>query len=181
MRRSRNGPPTLTARQRDVLELIARGHSNREIASRLQLSENGVKAHVARLLVKFSVPNRAALVRAALPGRGESDASGPDLYLLLKETLSDVVGPTATEALLRRAVRRATTLAPQIDALAPERSEGEPPVGHRSEDEHVSVGMRAILRELWPLLIDMTGPVVVGRLERQGLVPDAEPRAGGPM
>ncbi len=180
MRRSRNGPPTLTARQTEVLELIARGHSNREIASRLQLSENGVKAHVARLLVKFGVPNRAALVRAALPGRGEADTSGPDLYLLLQETLSDVVGRTATEALLRRAVRRATSRAPRIDAPASEGSEGEPPVG-RSDDEHVSVGMRAILRELWPLLIDMTGPVVVGRLERQGLTPDGEPRAGGQM
>lgn len=181
MRRLKNGPPLLTARQREVLELVARGHSNKEIASRLQLSENGAKAHIARLLVKFGVPNRAALVRAALPGRGESDASGPDLYLLLQETLSDVVGRTATDALLRRAVRRATSRAPRIDAPTPEGSEGEPPVGRRSDDEHVSVGMRAILRELWPLLIDMTGPVVVGRLQRQGLMPDGEPRAGGQM
>lgn len=61
------GSNGLTARQVEVLELVASGRSNREIALLLRVSENGVKAHVARLLVKFGVPNRAALVHAACP------------------------------------------------------------------------------------------------------------------
>lgn len=164
MRRSKDGPPTLTVRQREVLELVAHGQSNKAIASRLRVSENGVKAHIARLLVKFDVPNRAALVRAALPERGETDRSALDLYLVLHETLTEVVGRTATDALLRRALQRATSRDPGVDALTPES-------GGRY--------LRAILRELWPLLIDITGPVVVARLRRHGLVPDGEPHGGG--
>ena len=164
MRRSKDGPPTLTVRQREVLELVAHGQSNKAIASRLRVSENGVKAHIARLLVKFDVPNRAALVRAALPEPGETDRSALDLYLVLHETLTEVVGRTATDALLRRALQRATSRDPGVDALTPES-------GGRY--------LRAILRELWPLLIDITGPVVVARLERHGLVPNGEPHRGG--
>lgn len=176
MRRSRDGPPTVTARQREVLELVASGQSNREIASRLRISENGVKAHIARLLVKFGVANRAALVRSALPGRGETGEAAPDLCLLLHETLSEVVGRTATEALLRRALRRAAARDPQLEALMPENGEGSPPVQWWSDRERGLIRMRAVLRELWPLLVENTGPVVVARLERRGLVPDGEPR-----
>ena len=39
--------------------------------------------------------------------------------------------------------------------------------------------LRAVMRELWPLLIEITGPVVVARLERRGIVPDGAPRRGG--
>ena len=76
---SRNGAPTLTARQIEVLKLVAGGHSNREIATLLHVSENGIKAHIARLLVRFGVPNRAALVRVALPDDG--GASGSVMYV----------------------------------------------------------------------------------------------------
>ncbi len=176
MRRSKDGPPAVTPRQREVLELVATGHSNREIASRLQISENGVKAHVARLLVKFGVANRAALVRSALPGRSEAVESAPDLYLLLNETLSEVVGQTATKALLRRALLRAASRDPQLEALMPESGATSPPVQWWSDPERGLVHIRAVLRELWPLLVDSTGPVVVARLERNGLVPDGEPR-----
>src|SRR3990170_6787023 len=125
---SRNGAPTLTARQLEVLKLVAGGHSNREIAALLHVSENGIKAHIARLLVRFGVPNRAALVRVALPDDGGASGSVPEIYGLLHETLSEVIGRTATEALLRRALRRASAQDPELAALARKGSEEGAPV-----------------------------------------------------
>jgi pimeloyl-ACP methyl ester carboxylesterase/DNA-binding CsgD family transcriptional regulator len=58
---------TLTAREREVLALVAEGRSNASIAQRLQLSEHTVKRHVANILLKLDLPTRAAA--AALVGR----------------------------------------------------------------------------------------------------------------
>jgi DNA-binding NarL/FixJ family response regulator len=52
----------LTPREREVLEHIARGASNAEIAGALWLSEATVKSHVNRLLAKTGLANRAQLV-----------------------------------------------------------------------------------------------------------------------
>ncbi|QSB15625.1 response regulator transcription factor [Natronosporangium hydrolyticum] len=64
----------LTGRERDVLELLAEGISNAEIAARMHLSAGTVKDHVSALLTKLRVHNRvqAALVaqRAGLLGPG---------------------------------------------------------------------------------------------------------------
>lgn len=55
----------LTPRQRQVLELIAAGQSNKEIARSLSLGEGTVKIHVTALLRALGVPNRAAAVAMA--------------------------------------------------------------------------------------------------------------------
>jgi DNA-binding NarL/FixJ family response regulator len=61
--------PRLTARERDVLDLLAEGCSNRAIARRLRLSEATVKGHVGAILDKLHVSSRLeALVRAAEAG-----------------------------------------------------------------------------------------------------------------
>jgi DNA-binding NarL/FixJ family response regulator len=51
-------PPALNASQVAILRLISRGHSNREIAAEVHLSENTVKTHVQEIFRKLGVRNR---------------------------------------------------------------------------------------------------------------------------
>jgi pimeloyl-ACP methyl ester carboxylesterase/DNA-binding CsgD family transcriptional regulator len=55
-----NGDSPLTAREAEVLRLVATGMSNREIAGTLVLSEHTVHRHVANILGKLSLSSRAA-------------------------------------------------------------------------------------------------------------------------
>ncbi|MCE7007444.1 response regulator transcription factor [Kibdelosporangium philippinense] len=55
----------ITERETDVLTLIAKGHSNAEIAQRLYVSQGTVKTHVSHLLGKFKARDRAQLVIVA--------------------------------------------------------------------------------------------------------------------
>ena len=57
---------TLTAREVDVLRLIVAGHSNREIATLLYISEGTVKTHVNHILMKLGVSDRTQAVTTAL-------------------------------------------------------------------------------------------------------------------
>ncbi len=54
----------LTPRRREVLELLVRGMSNKEIARALGLGEGTVKVHIAALLYALGVTNRAAAAAA---------------------------------------------------------------------------------------------------------------------
>ena len=58
--------PALSPRERQVLALLAHGHTNREIATRLTLSVKTIETHRARLSDKLGLHNRADLVRLAL-------------------------------------------------------------------------------------------------------------------
>ncbi len=63
--------PELTAREREVLDLIAQGLSNPEIAARLYLSPKTVRNHVSNIFAKLQVADRAqAIVRARRAGLG---------------------------------------------------------------------------------------------------------------
>jgi DNA-binding NarL/FixJ family response regulator len=55
----------LTDREREVMQLVARGMTNAEIGRRLYLVEATVKAHVTSILSKLSLRNRAQIVVAA--------------------------------------------------------------------------------------------------------------------
>jgi NarL family two-component system response regulator YdfI len=53
---------TLTPRERDVLDMLARGLSNKQIGARLTLAENTVKFHVASILAKLDATTRTQAV-----------------------------------------------------------------------------------------------------------------------
>ena len=63
--------PELTEREREVLHLIAQGHSNDAIARRLFLSGKTVRNHVSNIFSKLQLADRAeAIVRARESGLG---------------------------------------------------------------------------------------------------------------
>jgi DNA-binding NarL/FixJ family response regulator len=84
-RTTRRDLSSLTGREIEVLELMARGLSNTELAERFQVSQATVKTHVARILSKLQVQNRVQAVIAAYeaglvtpePGKTEPDLGTP--------------------------------------------------------------------------------------------------------
>jgi DNA-binding NarL/FixJ family response regulator len=63
--------PDLTTREREILELIARGHDNHQIARRLVVTDKTVRNHVSNLFAKLGVSGRTqAATRAREAGLG---------------------------------------------------------------------------------------------------------------
>lgn len=67
----------LTKREREILQLIAAGHSNPAIAEQLFLSTDTVKTHRKNIMRKLDVNNTAQLVKYALNHLGKSDQNQP--------------------------------------------------------------------------------------------------------
>ncbi len=68
----------LTAREREVLDLIARGHSNRRIAEALFLSPRTVERHIANVYLKLDVHTKAEATAWALVHGLVGDLSAPN-------------------------------------------------------------------------------------------------------
>ena len=86
--RHRSLLPSLTDRELDVLKLVAKGLSNREIAEELYISENTVKNHVRNILEKLQLHSRMEAVVYAM-----------------REKLLDVDDASQARALRRRSAK----------------------------------------------------------------------------
>jgi DNA-binding NarL/FixJ family response regulator len=66
--------PELTEREREVLELIAQGYNNSELAARLTISAKTVRNHISNIFSKLQVADRAqAIIRARDAGLGRAE------------------------------------------------------------------------------------------------------------
>ncbi|GAB4321476.1 MAG: response regulator transcription factor [Dehalococcoidia bacterium] len=62
----RTGVAALTEREREVLQVVAEGHTNQQIARELTISVKTVEAHLAHIMAKLHARNRADLIRHAI-------------------------------------------------------------------------------------------------------------------
>ncbi|HWV48288.1 MAG TPA: response regulator transcription factor, partial [Microbacterium sp.] len=69
MRRAASPEPRMTEREVEVLELLADGQGNREMAKALFVSEATVKSHLSHIYTKLGVDTRAGAVAAAIEQR----------------------------------------------------------------------------------------------------------------
>ena len=65
--RHRRDTPQLTPRQRELLRLVAAGHTNTQIARRLGLSEGTVRTHLKNIYTRLNVSSRTAAVTRTFP------------------------------------------------------------------------------------------------------------------
>ncbi len=64
--KDRLAEPEITRREREILTLVTRGNANKEIAANLGISEDTVKQHVSRILMKLKVNDRAQATAEAI-------------------------------------------------------------------------------------------------------------------
>lgn len=62
----RNLGPSITLREREILQLISKGRANKEIAAELGIAEDTVKRHVSNILQKLQVSDRAQATAEAI-------------------------------------------------------------------------------------------------------------------
>jgi DNA-binding CsgD family transcriptional regulator len=77
IRRREAGAVHLTPRQWELMRLIAAGNTNRQIASRLALSEGTVRTHCENIFHRLQVTNRLAAVARAFPTGLASESATP--------------------------------------------------------------------------------------------------------
>ena len=115
----------------------------------------------SRGVLRSAPPNGAA---------AGADLSSADLFTLLWDSLSDILGTAATATLLRRAARRAVPRCPELGELGIVREKLEYrttlPSAWADGVDDTPRGLRELVSELRPLLVELTGPVVFRRLER---------------
>jgi len=103
-------------------------------------------------------------------GQPSAELSGAGLFRLLWESLADVLGTAAAATLLRRAAQRAASRSPELAELAIARDNLEyrytVPTAWKEREEGTVVALRELMGELRPLLVEMTGQVVVRHLEK---------------
>ena len=78
---ARRQPDDLTPREREVLQLIWAGLTNRALSERLQISAKTGESHRANMMKKLRVSNTAQLLKAALEGkflRADDGGKGSD-------------------------------------------------------------------------------------------------------
>ena len=75
--RRRHPIPQLTARQRELLHLVAAGHTNAQIARRLGLSEGTVRTHLENIYGRLQVSSRTAAVTRAFADPDSLTPSDP--------------------------------------------------------------------------------------------------------
>lgn len=61
-----NTPIAISGREMQIIELVAAGLTNQEIAQKLEISKRTVDNHISNILTKTSTDNRVSLVRWAL-------------------------------------------------------------------------------------------------------------------
>jgi DNA-binding NarL/FixJ family response regulator len=64
--KTRDGTDVLTAREREILQLLADGMSNADVAAQLFISQETVKSHVRHILTKLEADTRTQAVAIAL-------------------------------------------------------------------------------------------------------------------
>lgn len=83
-----SSPETLSARELEVLDLVAQAHSNSQIASVLQLSEATVKRHLRNIFVKLGAVSRLDAVNKAKEWQLHQPTAVPRQRLSLNGTVS---------------------------------------------------------------------------------------------
>lgn len=131
---------SLTARQQQVLDRVAQGKPNKQIADELAISERAVKALVTRLFGKLGVQNRAGLIatvlRAGAAGGALSAGPAGDLsqYLDAPFMITVLRGPRHEFAFVNRMFERISgvtkdaLLGRELDEVFPDAEIGEHPL-----------------------------------------------------
>ena len=107
----------LTERQRMVVAHVRQGYSNREIGEKLAISEDGVKAHLSRLYLRYGVTNRVELIATVdeTNGQHSSVVSHPAETNGARANGTSAIAPTS--ATPTPAVAAAAKLSAVRDAL----------------------------------------------------------------